>query len=139
MTDVDLVRRWTAALRGGEYRQGIGGLHASEQFCCLGVVTDLAVAAGDLPGWEAGPFAEYGVRGPDGVVETSYLPTVLGIRLGLRGSGAKLDGTCWQIGGKRYTSLVDANDQGVEFAAIAAAVDAWADDIAAREAACPTS
>lgn len=34
--------RWVAALRSGEYKQGIGELRsADDRFCCLGVLCDL--------------------------------------------------------------------------------------------------
>jgi hypothetical protein len=42
--------QWVAALRSGEYKQGKGVLHrkvgGEDQFCCLGVLCDLAVKAG---------------------------------------------------------------------------------------------
>lgn len=38
---------WTAALRSGEYTQGVGGLrNNADEFCCLGVLCDLAVKNG---------------------------------------------------------------------------------------------
>lgn len=37
---------WIDALRSGDYRQGRGCLSADGKFCCLGVLTDLAVKAG---------------------------------------------------------------------------------------------
>ena len=47
MNKNDLIRKWDAALRSGEYRQGRGGLrynHPSDgsKFCCLGVLCDVA-------------------------------------------------------------------------------------------------
>lgn len=45
-------RQWVAALRSGEYEQGQGRLHsapgggAPAEYCCLGVLSDLAVRAG---------------------------------------------------------------------------------------------
>lgn len=38
---------WTAALRSGEYKQGQGVLRTiGNEYCCLGVLCDLAVKAG---------------------------------------------------------------------------------------------
>lgn len=37
---------WLAALRSGEYKQGRGQLHAEDTFCCLGVLCDLHIKAG---------------------------------------------------------------------------------------------
>lgn len=41
------VRKWVAALRSGDYRQGTGELHKRDskgvdRFCCLGVACDIA-------------------------------------------------------------------------------------------------
>jgi hypothetical protein len=45
----EIKAQWTAALRSGEYQQGTGQLaqkHEGEwQFCCLGVLCELAVKA----------------------------------------------------------------------------------------------
>lgn len=41
----EIAALWTAALRSGEYKQGIGHLNSSGGFCCLGVLTDLFVKA----------------------------------------------------------------------------------------------
>jgi hypothetical protein len=44
-----IIKHWVAALRSGEYRQGAGRLKATVQgegqYCCLGVLADLAVKA----------------------------------------------------------------------------------------------
>ena len=38
----EIKKLWIDALRGGEYKKGIGELHPSEDtYCCLGVLTDL--------------------------------------------------------------------------------------------------
>ena len=44
----ELMRRWVRALRSGKYKQGHGYLcevnrDGEEQFCCLGVLADIAV------------------------------------------------------------------------------------------------
>lgn len=33
--------KWLEALRGGEYKQGMGYLRMRDSYCCLGVLTDL--------------------------------------------------------------------------------------------------
>jgi hypothetical protein len=45
--DPKIKAQWVAALRSGEYKQGGGQLHNSiaGEFCCLGVLCDLAVKA----------------------------------------------------------------------------------------------
>lgn len=50
----EIKDRWTAALRSGDYKQGQGALCAvqegqPDEFCCLGVLCDLAVKAGTIP------------------------------------------------------------------------------------------
>lgn len=50
----EIKAQWVAALRSGEYGQGYGKLclidyNGSKSYCCLGVLTDLAVKAGVLP------------------------------------------------------------------------------------------
>ena len=47
----EIKAQWVAALRSGEYEQGKWALHyvdenGNAQFCCLGVLCDLAVKAG---------------------------------------------------------------------------------------------
>lgn len=48
----EIKARWVAALRSGKYKQGTGklrrkiGTRGKEQFCCLGVLSELAVEAG---------------------------------------------------------------------------------------------
>lgn len=41
MVNKDLIRRWVAALRSGEYQQGRHILHGTGRFCCLGVLCDI--------------------------------------------------------------------------------------------------
>lgn len=59
----EIKDRWVNALESGRYRQGVGMLHTNhggvEQFCCLGVLSDLAHL--------------------DGVVAREYVPTEFGI------------------------------------------------------------
>jgi hypothetical protein len=35
---IDIKQKWIAALRSGEYMQGIGKLYESGRYCCLGVL-----------------------------------------------------------------------------------------------------
>lgn len=44
--DTDIKARWVSALRSGDYKQGKGLLRKDDKFCCLGVLCELAVAAG---------------------------------------------------------------------------------------------
>ena len=43
----DIKERWVAALRSGGYKQGMGALNDGQgNFCCLGVLCDLAIKEG---------------------------------------------------------------------------------------------
>lgn len=58
--NVDIAKKWVAALRSGEYRQGRGMLETPKGHCCLGVLCDLAVKEGVI-------VADRGLD-PDGIV-----------------------------------------------------------------------
>lgn len=48
--DKKIKKRWVAALRSGKYKQGKGALHNRQnEFCCLGVLCELAVEDGVIP------------------------------------------------------------------------------------------
>lgn len=47
----DIKKQWVDALRSGEYAQGRARLRNNrDEFCCLGVLCDLAVKAGVIEG-----------------------------------------------------------------------------------------
>lgn len=60
----EIKQQWVEALESGEYRQGNGVLQtADDRYCCLGVLSDLAVKAGVIEKFQAtkdSPW-EYGV------------------------------------------------------------------------------
>lgn len=41
--DQVIKKKWTEKLRSGEYEQCQGVLHKGEEFCCLGVLTDIYI------------------------------------------------------------------------------------------------
>lgn len=41
--DVEIAKKWVEALRSGEYKQGHEVLRGGNEFCCLGVLCDLAL------------------------------------------------------------------------------------------------
>lgn len=45
----DVKQKWLAALRSGKYKQGALRLRASDSYCCLGVLCDIAVKEGVIP------------------------------------------------------------------------------------------
>lgn len=48
----DIKKRWLEALRSGEYEQGREALCSDGKYCCLGVLSDLAVEDG-IAKWQA--------------------------------------------------------------------------------------
>lgn len=59
---------WAAALRSGKYKQGFGQLRYKNKYCCLGVLTDLAVKAGVLDKKIGLATLTHGFLPPDEVV-----------------------------------------------------------------------
>lgn len=45
------ILKWTAALRSGSYRQGIGCLCKNDKYCCLGVACFIEFGQGTLKRW----------------------------------------------------------------------------------------
>jgi hypothetical protein len=107
----EIKTRWVAALRSGDYEQGIGSLSPNGHYCCLGVLCELAVEDGKVEKKQRdGGIVHYdeceGIL-PKSVVKWAGLdeqePDVL------------IDG--------EYTSLINMNDGGDTFATIADAIE----------------
>jgi hypothetical protein len=115
---------WTGALRSGDYAQGSGVLKTQTgEFCCLGVLCELAAQAGVIP-----PVAEIkSLDNPDHVIgyqygsETGVLPNAVQVWAGLddiEGTYEMTDAEMTERYGKswrddisfRKTSLINAND-----------------------------
>lgn len=52
----EIKQQWIEALRSGRYKQGQGSLRDHDEYCCLGVLCDLAEQAGivksnSITGW----------------------------------------------------------------------------------------
>lgn len=63
MTPTEVRKLWTAALRSGEYTQGTNSLRSkNDEYCCLGVLCDLAVKEGVI----SDPTPLYGAHGAYG-------------------------------------------------------------------------
>jgi hypothetical protein len=73
------AKKWVAALRSGNYQQGIYKLHRGNKFCCLGVACDLYSKENYLEIRD--DIANNAVAYDN---ETQYLPRVVGVWLGLR-------------------------------------------------------
>lgn len=53
----ELKRKWVAALRSGKYKQGTGELFYRDEYCCLGVLCE--VATGKPPSKEPIDYEAY--------------------------------------------------------------------------------
>ena len=68
---------WLTALRSGDYKQGQGVLRdGADNFCCLGVLTDLAVKAGVLEDGVVGEGGVYRYKGEFAITEGTLIPSV---------------------------------------------------------------
>lgn len=129
-----VVRAWIDALRSGTYAQGERYLRAGEKYCCLGVLTDIAIARKWVDGeWRAvghdavdqidGVWTAYANDPLDLYGERHYLPNRVADLVGLDTEGHfPCDKGDW-ASLKHQPSLIEANDNGFDFAAIAAALE----------------
>ena len=93
---IDLMKRWIAALRSGEYKQGTGNLYRDCKYCCLGVLCDIS------PSFRKG---EEGFFSRNNRHFMEYLPKSLSKPLGLDSRDSK--------GNSVQHRLIDMNDGGV--------------------------
>lgn len=107
----EVKAKWLEALRSGEYEQGRQFLRTRDnEFCCLGVLCDLAVKAGVIEeptadGWGEYRYGDGGEQSglPDEVSDWAGIDTQLG-----RFSHGGVD-----------TALAFLNDRGTPFSEIA--------------------
>lgn len=98
MTPKEVRQLWVKALRSGEYQQGTNCLRTDDgKYCCLGVLTDLAVKNGVIPNF----------RG-EGNGHNKVLTLPVMTWAGLRSSSG-----CY--GDAREKSLSSDNDKGCGF------------------------
>lgn len=128
---------WVAALRSGEYAQGVGALQfvtpeGPSEFCCWGVLCDLAVKAGVVGRSVSsqGTAMFYPLDDPTSSCST-LAPTPVLKWLGLEDSFGRipmrpeLAGYTYKEGGEplTQTSLVSINDNGAPFSLIANVIE----------------
>lgn len=110
--DKELIAQWIEALESGGYKQGKAALRLHDSYCCLGVLCDVS----GLSTWEKSSTPLYAYYD-----YTSVLPYQVADMVGLPLDG---DGVKVEFDGYTYDSLIDANDNGVPFKNIAAALRA---------------
>jgi hypothetical protein len=96
------AKKWVAALRSGNYKQGKSWLRKGDQFCCLGVACELAVEEGVI---EPGLVISGGVQKYAG--QDSYLPLPVQDWLGL----SNYEAVYLEDPKERATSLTIKNDK----------------------------
>ena len=101
----DNAKKWVAALRSGEYKQGFGYLRSDEGFCCLGVACNIF----NVRGWKNTK------KGITYAEENQVLPHKVMDWLGLQDEEGTAD-----FQGKTLTYL---NDSGKSFSEIADVIE----------------
>ena len=123
----DNAKKWVAALRSGEYRQGRGWLHLhtpeDDSYCCLGVACDLYSKETGNGGWRE--RTEHGaVMFDDGSAGGAWEPRKSGrltnaVRMWL---GLSYEDGSFTASG-HPGSLIALNDDGVTFEEIASIIE----------------
>lgn len=109
----EILERWIAALRSGEYKQGRQQLYNGDGYCCLGVLCELAVKDGAIRAYDKEketllPMFLKEWAGVDPLVEDiSQSSETFGLSLTV------------QPEGQHYQSLAALNDKGASFEQIA--------------------
>lgn len=119
----EVKKKWLEALRGGEYLQGNGALHPTEDtFCCLGVLCDLYLRekGGE---WVKSyhPTVPFYLRDADGVKEKLTLPLIVADWAEISSSPLTKETTT--PGDRKRLSLVNLNDSGWNFNKIADVIE----------------
>lgn len=113
----EIKTQWLAALRSGEYQQGKGSLRGkNNEFCCLGVLCDIAVKNGVIPEprlVKGSTVYQYGGIGE--LFETLHLPKTVQEWAELPNSNPRVESKTLFRGG----TLAYLNDQGATFEQIA--------------------
>ena len=129
----EVKTKWITALRSGEYEQGTGALAINAvddkvQYCCLGVLCDLAVKEGVLDAPVLHPNSglfEYQVTGNMGqpMYEAAFLPQVVADWAGVTTYGE--DPNQAQHEYRSPLDLPEKNDSGMKFDDIANLIDEY--------------
>lgn len=104
--------RWVAALRSGEYKQGIYHLQSRDHYCCLGVLCEIAVQEGAIQRQETRPDGAV-VYGSGPFREAAFLPYPV----------VKWAGADDQSHNDTFWDLATLNDRGTPFEEIADVIE----------------
>lgn len=115
----EIKQRWINALRSGKYSQTEGCLRDGKGYCCLGVLTDIAIKDGVIEGWQDRPGRPYVVVDQVGIIppfeQDAVLPKKVAEWAGLDDANPFVS-----IPGESYpVNISDPNDNGYSFKQIA--------------------
>lgn len=116
----EIKKQWLEALRSGTYVQGRDRLRTVDnKFCCLGVLSDLAVEAG-VGQWE-GLYFHDDSDDEDGYKDRSMANLTAGVIAwaGVPGEDPVIDSPS-----SRYSTAAGQNDRGASFEEIADMIEA---------------
>jgi len=119
----EIKEKWLEALRSGEYTQGGGTLRsASDRFCCLGVLCDLAIKEGVGSWVKDKGFSGFPYRYHNGekIIHTNLLPPDVQRWSGLNSSVGTLGDSASAY---KNDSLAQLNDTGRDFNYIADVIE----------------
>ena len=102
--DPAVKQMWIDALRSGKYKQGTGHLRVGDQYCCLGVLCDLAVQNQIIQENQEPVFYNYG-----NAKEVTFLPAEVLFWAHLMTNNPKVPMEAGN--GVIYESLVYCNDK----------------------------
>lgn len=100
----NVMKKWVKALRSGKYEQGARGYlyhPATKTHCCLGVLCEISkVNTNDKGYLDKDQMEATGISSADGKLPKAY-----------------------KVGGKKYGSLAELNDNGLSFKRIARIIE----------------
>lgn len=106
----EVIKEWVNGLRSGEYSQGREALNVCGRYCCLGVLTDIAVKKGVLSEHKLSDLMS-GMVAYGSEDETHILPTEVQEWAGLESGNPQINGSCiayWNdFIGKSFNELAD--------------------------------
>ena len=111
----EIAKIWVAALRSGKYKQGTSYLRKGDEFCCLGVLCDLAIKADVIDEAIPHPSGRQGIFCFDDG-STEMLPKTVQEWSGLNSD----DGAIAAV----HHDLASFNDDGKPFSEIADIIEA---------------
>jgi hypothetical protein len=127
----EIAKKWVEALRSGQYGQGKENLKVDNNFCCLGVLCDLAKEQG-MGFWaddedEPSAFVE-NVSNGDRQTNDTLLPDFVKDWAGMKSDDGQIE-IINEFGEKQSNSLAGLNDSGMTFAGIAALIETNVDKL----------